>query len=157
MAKGFPESTVRTRPACEDLSLRHSRPMAEFDSEALEDFLGEEVVDATGSPIGTLACFWEHEDGKPVLLGIDIGALSNGTHLLPAKGAQLNTNKSYVAVDFTKEKVRKAPALDCGSELNPKLEKKVFAYYGASALDYEAVDVDSGRALRRKNHVASKS
>src|SRR5687767_10771576 len=98
--------------------------MAEADSEAFEDFLGEEVVDSVGSRIGTLACFWEH-DGKPVILGIDIG-LANETHLLPAKGVQLDTRKSYVAVEFGKVKVRKAPVLDCGSELTPELERRVF-------------------------------
>ncbi len=130
--------------------------MAQADSETFEDFLGEEVVDIKGSPIGTLACFWEHEEGKPVLLGIDIGALSNEIHLLPAKGVKLDTRKSYVAVDFTKEKVSKAPVLDCGSELDPKLERKVFTYYGADALGYEEAEADARRELRRKNHLASK-
>src|SRR6185503_15034752 len=114
--KSFPESSARIRPACEDMQLRHSGVMAEADSEAFEDFLGEEVVDITGNPIGTLACFWEHEEGKPVLLGIDVGAISNEIHLHPARGAQLNIAKAYVAVNFAKEKVCKAPVLDCGSE-----------------------------------------
>ena len=127
--------------------------MAQPDSEAFEDFLGEEVVDVTGEPVGTLACFWEHDDGTPVLLGIDMGTASNDTHLAPAKGAQLDIRRSYVAVDFAKAKVRKAPVLDCGSELDPKLERKVIAYYGAGAYGEEN---DTSRELRRKNHAPSR-
>jgi hypothetical protein len=128
--------------------------MAEMDSEALEDFLGEEVVDASGNPIGTLACFWEHDDGVPVLLGIELDGV-NGTHLLPAKAAKLDTRKSYVVVDFSKEKMRKAPALECDSELDPSMERKVFAYYGADSIDYDPADAESRLPLRRKNHAPS--
>ena len=131
--------------------------MALADSETFEDFLGEEVVTSDGIPIGTLACFWEHDDGQPVLLGIDLGSLTNEIHLLPVKGARLNTNKSYVVVEYSKEEVRKSPVLDCGSELDPKLERKVFAYYGEDALGYGETRIDSARQLRRKNHKASKT
>ncbi|MEO5801934.1 MAG: hypothetical protein ABIR24_00265 [Verrucomicrobiota bacterium] len=122
------------------------------DSETLEDFLGEEVVDPQATPIGTLACFWDSPDGTPVLLGIDVEELLDKTHLLPAKGAELDERKSYVTVQFTKEKVRKAPCLECGGELTPQLEKKVFAYYGASSFDEDIMAEDaSPRELRRKS------
>src|SRR4051812_13638741 len=95
-----------------------------------EDFMDEEVVDSEGNAIGTLACYWEHEDGKVVLLGIDVGELAHFIHLMPAKGARLDTDQSYIVVNYDKDKVRKAPCLDCGCELDGPFEKKVFAYYG---------------------------
>lgn len=117
------------------------------DSEEFDDFLGEEVVDADGAPIGTLACYWEHEPDKPVLLGIDVDGVP-GTHVAPAKNAHLDTRKSYVILPFFKEKIRRAPSLECGSELDNAFEKKVFHYYGEDALDYK---IKTDTELRRKH------
>lgn len=103
------------------------------DSEEFDDFLGEEVVDVDGQPIGTLACYWEHEADKPVFLGIDVEAV-DGTHVVPTKEVQLDTRKSYVVLPFTKEKIRRAPCLECGSELDRAFEKKVFNYYGEDSI-----------------------
>lgn len=33
----------------------------------LDDFLGEEVVDRDGNPVGTLACYWEHRQRNALL------------------------------------------------------------------------------------------
>lgn len=129
--------------------------MAQPDSETCEDFLGEEVVDVKGNPIGTLACFWEYDEGRPVLFGIDMGAHSNDIHLLPVNGARLDAKKSYFAVEFTREKVRLAPVLDCGAELDEKLETKVLDYYGSAAFSDDESEIFSVRALRRKNHTPS--
>lgn len=118
------------------------------DSEAFDDFLGEEVVDSERSAIGTFACYWEHDAGKPVLLGIDVDGRP-GTHVMPAKDARLDSNKSYVVLPFSKEKIQRAPCLECGSDLDAKFEKKVFAYYGAAAIDYDATHAIK-RELRKK-------
>ena len=106
------------------------------DSEAFDDFLGEEAVDLAGRPLGTFACYWEHEPGNPVLLGINMESVS-GTHVIPAKDVQLDTRKSYVVIPFNKEKLRRAPSLECGAELDRAFEQKVFDYYGDDSIDYE--------------------
>lgn len=142
--------TNKTSPACELSSLRHSFDMHHFDSEEFDDFLGEEVVDPNRVPMGTLACYWEHEDGQPVLLGIDIGELSETTHIAPVKGVILDSRKSYVVLNFTKEKIRGAPSLGCACELDASFEKKVFAYYGANALGFQAIGTEPVRELRKK-------
>jgi hypothetical protein len=46
----------------------------------LEDFLGEEVVDTEGNPVGTLACYWERKQRDALLLGVDIPERSGHTH-----------------------------------------------------------------------------
>lgn len=128
--------------------------MAAPDSEAFDNFLGEEVVDPSGQPIGTLSCYWEHDDGKPVLLGIDLLGPSALTHVAPAKGARLDDRKSYVVINFTKEKVQRASCLECGCELDAKFEQDVLAYYGEEAFDYKRTDAESARReLRRKVHI----
>ncbi len=123
--------------------------MSTPDSEVFDDFLGEEVVDSSGNVIGSLACYWEQDDTVPVLIGIDIGGSSEATHVAPAKGARLDLRKSYVVLAFDKEKIRRAPCLECGSELDADFEKKVFAFYGDDAFDYE-LSKSAERQLRRK-------
>ncbi|MEO6182236.1 MAG: hypothetical protein ABIP71_03870 [Verrucomicrobiota bacterium] len=118
-------------------------------SEAFDDFLGEEVVNTQGDPIGTFSCYWEQEEGKPVLLGIDVIGIANATHLMPAKGARLDDRKSYIVVPFSKEQVAPAPCLECGCELDPAKERKVFAYYGTEAFDYTPTKVGSSELRRR--------
>jgi hypothetical protein len=117
------------------------------DAEAFDDFLGEEVVDLNGEAVGTFACYWEHESDKPVLLGIDFETIS-GTHVVPAKDVQLDTRKAYVVLPFPKEKVRRAPCLECGSDLDRAFERKVFSYYGEGSIDYKE---ETRFTLRRKN------
>ena len=127
--------------------------MAAPDSEAFDNFLGEEVVDPSGQTIGTLSCYWEHEDGKPVMLGIDVLGPAAQTHVAPAKGARLDDRKSYVVIHFTKEKVQQASRLECGSELDAQVEQKVFAYYGEDAFGYKRTEPETARReLRRKVH-----
>jgi hypothetical protein len=123
--------------------------MPEYDAEAFDEFLGEEVVDLSGSPIGTFACYWEHQEGKPVLLGVDVNGNSGATHLLPAKGARLDERKTYVVVHFSKAKVEKAPCLECACDLDPKIERRAFNYYGADAFDYDPTKA-AGHELRKK-------
>ena len=116
-----------------------------------EDFIGEEVVDTHGNAIGTLECYWEHDEGKPVLLGINVGETAHHTHLMPAKGARLDEDQAYVMVPFKKEKVRLAPCLECGMELDDTFENNVFAYYGENSFDYKLRAADAAkRELRRK-------
>ncbi len=120
-------------------------------ADPFEDFMDEEVVDTEGNPIGTLACYWEHDEGKPVLLGIDVGGQGHHTHLMPAKDARPNAKHAYIVVNYTKEKVSQAPCLDCGCELDGPFEKKVFAYYGEEAFDYNAKETAAAqRELRRR-------
>src|ERR1044071_7784031 len=94
-------------------------------SDSFQEFLGEEIVDVEGHPVGTFACFWEREQDKPVLLGIQCNGDTKRTHVAPAKGAKLNVAQVYVSVMVPRELIRQAPALDCGCELDAVFEAKV--------------------------------
>ncbi len=120
-----------------------------IETDPFEDFVGEEVVDSHGNTIGTLACYWEHAEGIPVLLGIDVGEVAHRIHLMPAKGAQPNERQTYVVASYNKDKVRQAPCLDCGCELDRGFEKKVFAFYGERAVGYKMRDDVDQTELRR--------
>ncbi len=125
--------------------------MAEYDSEAFDDFIGEEVVDHRGSPIGLFSCHWENHDGKPIWLGIQVSGMSNVTHLIPAKGVRLDDRKSYVVSPFSKAKVLQAPALGSGCELDKSTERKALLYYGADEDNYTKAKSSGGS----KEEVAS--
>src|SRR5437868_502343 len=98
-------------------------------SDSFEDFLGEEVVDVQGLPVGRFACYWEHEHGKPVLLGIHCNGDEKRTHVVPAKGARLNESQTYVATAFPCAMIQNAPALECECELDDGFEERVCAQY----------------------------
>ena|SRR5215510_15267648 len=89
-------------------------------SESFEEFLGEEVVDFDGNPIGTFACYWERIKGRPVLLGIDCDGDQRRTRVAPAKGAWLNVKQTHICLPYAKEYVEQAPCLDCDLERTPR-------------------------------------
>jgi hypothetical protein len=99
-------------------------------ADALEDFLGEEVIDREGTPVGTLACYWERHKRETLLLGVDIPGKSGHTHIVPAFGARCNHRKIYVEVAFTREKIIQAPSVTCEADIDGVLEERIWAYYG---------------------------
>jgi hypothetical protein len=115
-----------------------------------DDFLGEEAVDSEGTPVGTLACYWENEEHRPIFLGIDLPEHPGKTRLVPVKGTQLNESQSYVRLGFTREKIQNAPCLDCECELDKNLEGDVYRYYGINYFAVKAMAVEKAqRHLRR--------
>ena len=95
----------------------------------LEDFLGEEVVDTDGNPVGTLACYWEYRQRNALLLGVDIPGRPGHTHIVPAQGARCSERQTYVKVPFTREKIVQAPCLPCESEMDETFEERIWAFY----------------------------
>ena len=96
----------------------------------LEDFLGEEVVDMEGNPVGTFACYWEREQKSALLLGVDIPERSGHTHIVPAQNARCNERQTYVVVPFSRAKIIQAPCLACDSEMDEVFERRIWAFYG---------------------------
>lgn len=95
----------------------------------LEDFLGEEVVDFEGNPVGSFACYWEGGEKKALLLGVDVPDRSGQTHLVPARGARFNERQGYVQVPFLREKIVEAPCLECGCEMDEAIQRRIQAFY----------------------------
>ena len=102
------------------------------DVNVLEDFLGEEVVDLEGKPVGSFACYWERELRRALLLGVDIPERSGHTHIVPASGARLNERQTYVQVAFSRDKIIQAPCLSCGCEMDEETEQRIWSFYGLS-------------------------
>ena len=100
-----------------------------WNGNALEDFLGEEVVDMEGNPVGTFACYWEREQRNALLLGVDIPERSGSTHIVPARGARFNERQTYVQVPFTRDRIVQAPCLACSCEMDETFEQRVWDFY----------------------------
>lgn len=114
-------------------------------SESFDEFLGEEVVDPDGHPVGTFACYWEWDTGKPLLLGISCNSQSRRTHVTPVKGVRLNSQQTYVQIPFSRQKVHEAPCLDCDGELDAAFEDRVYAHYGIEPAPGRRASSGSGR------------
>lgn len=119
-------------------------------SDSFQQFLGEEVVDVEGYPVGTFACYWEHEEAKPVLLGVHCKGDVKRTHVVPAKGARLNESQAYVSIPHPGPKIQQAPSLDCDCELDAAFEERVCAYYGLPTTHLTARGIDCARAELRR-------
>lgn len=104
------------------------------DANDMENFLGEEVVDVAGIPVGCFACYWEGGEGKALLLGVDVPDRSGRTHLVPARGARFNERQGYVQVPLLREKIVKAPCLECGCEIDDAIQQRIQAFYGLPML-----------------------
>jgi hypothetical protein len=120
------------------------------DAAPFDDFLGEEAVDSEGTPVGTLACYWENEEHRPIFLGIDLPESPQKTHLVPVKGTRLNESQSYVRLGFTRKKIQDAPCLDCECELDPNLESRVYRHYGISEFAVKSSTVEAAQRQLRK-------
>jgi hypothetical protein len=89
-------------------------------SSVLDDYVDEEVVENTGTPIGTLACYWESTTGM-LFLGIKMSDLKT-VRVVPGFIAQLNERHSCIHLGADAATINSAPILDCDEELRGKTE-----------------------------------
>jgi hypothetical protein len=95
----------------------------------LEDFLGEEVVDRDGEPVGTFACYWHLFDGRVAVLGVFVGTDSERTRVAPARGMRVGERHSCIRLPFSRPKVENAPVLECDQDLEHDTEEEMYRHY----------------------------
>lgn len=98
-----------------------------------EDYLGEEVVDRHGDPIGRLECYWTGEDEAPAFLGISTEQVRNSTFVVPASLARREERHSCVRLKIPALKAREAPKLECDQPIDTAFEKRLSAYFHLEA------------------------
>lgn len=98
-----------------------------------EDYLGEEVVDRRGDPIGRLECYWTGEDELPAFLGISTEEDRNHTFVVPASLARLEERYSCIRLTIPGSKARHAPSLECDQPIDTAFEKKLTEYFHLEA------------------------
>lgn len=96
---------------------------------SLSDYLGEEVVDRDGVPVGTLRCYWESAPDVPEFCGIELKCHSV-VRVVPVQFSRNDERHSCVRLNVSAQKVETAPGWDCSIELDGPLQQKVNAHFG---------------------------
>jgi hypothetical protein len=94
-----------------------------------EDYLGEEVVDRRGDPIGRLECYWTGENDVPAFIGISTENDRNHTFVVPATFARLEERYSCIRLTIPGIKVRQAPQLECDQPIDTAFERRLVEYF----------------------------
>jgi len=101
--------------------------MIDFAS-VLDDFLDEEVVDKRGTPVGTLACYWQSVSGLVIFLGISVQG-EESVRVVPGRRSQVDEQHSCIQVGFDAVDMESAPQFDCATELDATLERTVYEHF----------------------------
>ena len=100
-----------------------------FPAENIRDWRGMNVVDPTGSKIGTLeSVYVDTTNDEPFFAAVTTGII--GRHKLtfvPLTGATVAPDHVRITVD--KDVVKNAPSIDTDGELTVDQEPEVFAHY----------------------------
>jgi uncharacterized protein (TIGR02271 family) len=99
----------------------------------LERYIGYDVVDRNGNPIGTLECLWTDHTGEPAFVGVRTGWLFGKTHVVPADSVEVSKHGGRIRLPYTEEKVKEAPAYETDAEMTLEKEQEVYRYYGISS------------------------
>lgn len=92
---------------------------------------GMDLVDSTGSKIGSIADIYLDEDtGQPEWIAVTTGFFGSSVSFLPITGA--TTKGSSVVTQFTKDQVKGAPNTDADGQLSQDEEARLYEYYGMS-------------------------
>ncbi len=101
-----------------------------FPAENIREWSGHDVVDATGSKIGSLeSVYFDTANDEAAFAAIKIGLV--GRHRLvfaPLTGAVVAP--SYIKLTVDKKLVKDAPAIDTDGELTSEEEPALYSYYG---------------------------
>ena len=104
--------------------------MAVFPAENIRDWRTQNVVDPSGSKIGTLeSVYVDTTTDEPFFAAVTTGII--GRHKLtfvPLTGATVSPDHVKVVVD--KDLVKNAPSIDTDGELTAEQEPSVFEHYG---------------------------
>ncbi|MGH7904372.1 MAG: PRC-barrel domain-containing protein [Candidatus Dormibacteraceae bacterium] len=114
--------------------------------EDINQWRGEDVVDAGGEKIGTLEeIYYDSETDQPLFLGVKVGLLSPHLTFVPFQG--LSVGKEHLLTDQAKSQVKSAPTLALNAELPQEEEAKIFDHYH---LDYTRGSTPTGKRLIRR-------
>jgi hypothetical protein len=94
-----------------------------------EDYLGEEVVDRRGDPIGRLECYWTGEDDVPAFIGISTEEDRNHTFVVPAALSRREERYSCIRLTIPGIKVRQAPQLECDQPIDTAFARRLAEFF----------------------------
>lgn len=101
-----------------------------FEAEDVRDWRGLDVVDASGSKIGSLeAVYFDTATEEPAFATVKVGMLSrHRLAFVPLVGATVAPKHLRVTVE--KNLVKDAPSIDVDGELLAETEPEIYQHYG---------------------------
>jgi Domain of unknown function (DUF2382)/PRC-barrel domain len=109
-------------------------------AQEVAEWIGREVVDASGDKIGTLdAIYLDAETDQPEWALVKTGLLGGSSPLVPLSGAV--PEGDCIRVKFPKDQVKDAPSVKAEEELSQQEEARLYEHYG---MEYSFVPSGSG-------------
>ena len=113
--------------------------------EAIEDWVGQDVVDPAGEKVGKLDEVWFRAgDDDPVLISVKSGILGRKHNLVPLEGSTLS--REYVRVNWSKDEVQEGPSPDSDAALTLTDLGRVGDHYGVDIDGPDNAQLESGSA-----------
>ena len=92
--------------------------------------LGCAVIDAKGEKIGAMEGLWiDFSTHQIAFIGVRSSLLSRNVRIVPAVNARVQEGRKVVAVEYSKDMVRNAPAFDPDADFAEVEKEIVNAYY----------------------------
>lgn len=139
-------STVDTSGVLVSRHCNQTKERALFEAEDIRDWRGHDVVDLTGSKIGSLeAVYFDTATEQPTFATVKVGMV--GRHrLVFVPLFEATVSPDHVRVRAEKKLVKDAPSISTDGELAAAAEPGIFAHYG---LRYEQGESGERRLGRR--------
>jgi uncharacterized protein (TIGR02271 family) len=98
-------------------------------STAPEQIFGYDVIDDSGSKIGSVDNVWvDDATGELEFVGVKTGWLMGKTHVIPTANAQIGDGQ--IQVPYSEDQIKGAPSYGGDDELSPENEGEIYSYYG---------------------------
>jgi sporulation protein YlmC with PRC-barrel domain len=103
--------------------------------EQIEDWLGQDVVDADGQKVGKLdEVYYDLGSGDPVLVAVKSGLLGRHSQLIPVRGATVG--RDYFRVAYTKELIDRAQETPGDASVGEEDVRRLAATYAIDLSGY---------------------
>jgi uncharacterized protein (TIGR02271 family) len=100
-------------------------------TEQLEQVIGKDVVDGTGSKVGTAQqVYLDDATGQPAWVTVRTGLFGSSESFVPVKDA--SADGGQLRVPYSKDQIKDAPRVDDDGHLSPEQEEELYRYYGLS-------------------------
>lgn len=124
--------------------------------ERIEEWVGQEVVDADGEKLGKLGdVFFAKDSDEPVFGSVKHGLLGRKVALVPLSGATLS--RDYVRIAYPKADVDTAPAPDGDGTLAAGAASGLGRHYGIDVPPGASFESASARADRLESAAAERA
>ena len=100
-------------------------------TDAMNQLLDSEVVDAEGNRIGAVENLWlDPATEQPEFVAVKTGTVMGRTHLVPVAGAQIDDATHQLRVPYSQDQIKGAPHFPADANLSEQDEEQVYRHYG---------------------------